>query len=646
MDNQPPARRGRGRPPNRRRGGNRQIQHIQYMQNLRENEEYQDAEHMRRHEQYQNLRENPALLEIERARVRARTTRQRASQEEFEEGEETLNQEMDVDQPDQPAQPVQHRRSNRVSVLSERTARERNRARMANQQAPQQQEEEEMSQDDEGMDVDQPVQPAQLDQSAQHTQPAYSALDDISRLLNNFTGEAGNQKLDKAKKFDDAQKAIKFIECKNKHPTDKTKSCQRWFPDLPVCKKAGNKLGFCSPCTKDETMFVSPNLVISDVPEVLKKLTFIEQMLIAQVHPVVQFYRIRNAQVGYRGNVISFVQNITECYSTLPLLPADLAKVIMFTKDTVAGTAYFKANRENIMAALRWLNVNNEYYQYINISEENANLIPADGDMHPVLLPYAINYDAPENEATNEGVTETFVPHLLPADQQQRIDRQFQMPYPELADHPVDEFTTEGYIAKAFPCLFPDGKGDFLFPRAKKLTRKEYILYLLMYKDRRFIKDQRFCYFGMNTLLRHQAMSYAGVAVQKNALNGQTVQTIRQLMIDNPHFLSKIMVFAANLRSTRPYWAQRTSELLDMVTQLGCPTIFFTLSAADYHWPDLFRLLCEGTNTNPDTLEESDRRKLMHDNPDIVAFFVQERFRLFREKVLIPIFEIIDFWMR
>ena len=65
---------------------------------------------------------------------------------------------------------------------------------------------------------------------------------------------------------------------------------------------------------------------------------------------------------------------------------------------------------------------------------------------------------------------------------------------------------------------------------------------------------------------------------------------------NEPTFSKKVMVYASHLRSTHVYWFQRRGKLLDMAQQLahdgtGLPTVFFTLSAADYHWPDLFRLL-------------------------------------------------------
>ena len=44
------------------------------------------------------------------------------------------------------------------------------------------------------------------------------------------------------------------------------------------------------------------------------------------------------------------------------------------------------------------------------------------------------------------------------------------------------------------------------------------------------------------------------------------------------------------MRSSKGFWSERCIELKNMVRQNGKPTI---LSAADYHWPDLFELFTE-----------------------------------------------------
>ena len=96
------------------------------------------------------------------------------------------------------------------------------------------------------------------------------------------------------------------------------------------------------------------------------------------------------------------------------------------------------------------------------------------------------------------------------------------------------------------------------------------------------------------------------------------------------------------MRSSKGYWQKRCNELKSMVRQIEKPTIFFTLSATDYHWPELFNLLCP--NKKYEELSEKEKQHLMHDNPIVTAYFFQQRVKLFIKHVLVPLFGVIDYW--
>ena len=46
-----------------------------------------------------------------------------------------------------------------------------------------------------------------------------------------------------------------------------------------------------------------------------------------------------------------------------------------------------------------------------------------------------------------------------------------------------------------------------------------------------------------------------------------------------------------NVRGSPPYYQNTFYELLAMIRQLGTPTWFFTLSAADMKWPDVIQTI-------------------------------------------------------
>ena len=60
------------------------------------------------------------------------------------------------------------------------------------------------------------------------------------------------------------------------------------------------------------------NMDSSYLPEELRDLTNIEEMLIAQIFSIVSVYCLRDGQYAYRGNVINFSQDVLEFTMCLP----------------------------------------------------------------------------------------------------------------------------------------------------------------------------------------------------------------------------------------------------------------------------------------------------------------------------------------
>jgi ATP-dependent DNA helicase PIF1 len=440
------------------------------------------------------------------------------------------------------------------------------------------------------------------------------------------------QQVDFAAKFDAAVSNVVFLSCAR---------CPRKSPTLKLDRNQ-----CCTHCKNDAGVAkfsALNNMDLGDVPEVLSCLTYIEQMLIAQVHPVVTLFRIQGNQFGYRGNVISFPQNIESYTSILPVRPSDLTSTVLFSKPTSTGIASFKANQSRIRNALLWLQANNPYYRHIVISEDNLSQIPLDGDVSQQLR-HLFENDQRVDNAEDDVVHESFIVVDDPVNNEAQVRQRLNLPYPTTSRSPIDEFRDEGFIAKAFPVLFPYGNADLNQPRNVKLTPVEYFQFLFQFRDGRFVKDVRFRYFAMNMLNRRKAITTVQLYMKRCPNVPRNVDEIRARIQTNPEFLNQLMTFSSQIRGSKAYWYQRSRELLDMVDQIGLPTAFLTLSSADYHWPDLFRLI------DPDvdiaSLDEKKRKKLMHDNPYPVAFFFQKRCEIFINEVLTPLFKIVDLWHR
>ena len=75
--------------------------------------------------------------------------------------------------------------------------------------------------------------------------------------------------------------------------------------------------------------------------------------------------------------------------------------------------------------------------------------------------------------------------------------------------------------------------------------------------------------------------------------------------------------YVGNITGSSAYWQRVQLDLKTIIAHSikGSPTIFFTFSSADMHWPELHKLFI---TANVDDLTPEDRRKNVIGNPHIV----------------------------
>lgn len=394
-------------------------------------------------------------------------------------------------------------------------------------------------------------------------------------------------------------------------------------------KKNGDKCQHKNQCWKYSVL---NNMDPGEVPEELKGLTFIEEQVIARVHPMITVFKIKGHQYAYRGNVISFAQDVQEIATQLPHKVKDLNSVICIKfQQSSAKYHDFFIRQERVRQALQWLKVNNPLYKDIVISEENLHTFPENGyvydDIPSVLIP---NQAQTENGTENEkeeseenmthniqqsGVTSNLTPH-----QDEAINKCLK--WASMYHDPVKEKDTPGFMPSAFPTLYPYGIADINDARQEVKTA-DYFRHLMNYHDSRFAQHPTFRFFAYNVWQRWTALTSGSVFVKNNKdFQNMNVSQLKDLISENPNIMKQIMYQASNLKGSKAYWSARSSELKDMVEQLGLPTIFLTSSCADGHWEDLYKLL---TDADVTSLSPEERRKLVQDNPHIVDSFFDRR---------------------
>src|SRR2546421_106808 len=447
----------------------------------------------------------------------------------------------------------------------------------------------------------------------------------------------------------------------------------------PVCNERFMSItlikGECRRCHAEKSstkkFSAENNMDPGEVPEELKDLSEIEEMLIARVFPVLSVYRLRGGQHGYRGNVINFPQDVGEFASRLPRSPSslDLFVVRRESENDSAGFKDFKIRRTKVARALLWLKENNEYYANITIDGEILGSLPIDGSIDDQLsnkqkIDEGSDYDDenvinedPNCENEDDVIRRTFVAVSPSFDReddsiQKAINRLYTescpVVWPKIKNEPINEFETAGYIACAFPTLYPTGNADLRQVRIREVNPAEYFKHLLLYKDGRFARHSRWRYFALNSQMRWRALQEGKVYIKQSLNDTQiTVEDIQERINQgDKHIADRIMRFGEGLRGSRQFWNARRNELSDMIKQIGTRgLVFFTFSAADTHWPELHNLMPSRENSEGSTRAKRNLQNIV-DNPLITDWFFNKRFEIYFNDVLKRQWDLEDWWYR
>lgn len=435
--------------------------------------------------------------------------------------------------------------------------------------------------------------------------------------------------------FEDSVKKLVYVSCDTCHESHLTSNFRG-----KTCTHGDE----CVNYTKKNNMDPGP------VPEQLQGLTFIEEQLVSRCHPMVHVCSVKGLQYRYSGNVITFPQDVQQLADELPHKLSSLGSVLVVRSAHNADNYHdFRVRKSKVLNALHWLIQNHKFYKNaVKMSMSNIMNLPEDQNVYYDIpfIEAVGNSSNEDNVEPNEGnvqsnesetceassVNFSGVPITNPPHPDEQINATLN--WPAIDGVPVNEFKTAGYIACAFPTLFPYGLADLRDSRLVTVSPSDYFKHLMRYKDRRFAQHKTFRFFAMNSTMRWTALTDGKIFVRNNPeFKEMTSSQLKDLLKEKPNTVKKVMYQASNLRGTKPYWRSRFRELRAMVSQLGLPTVFLTLSFPDYHYPDLYRLLTD--NDAVPSLTESERIKLIRDNPSIVDEFFKERIDIFIKEVSI-----------
>ena len=115
------------------------------------------------------------------------------------------------------------------------------------------------------------------------------------------------------------------------------------------------------------------------VPEQLKGLTQVEEMLISRVGPIMRIYRKHGGQRGYKGHVLNLPQDVQSFLNRLPSQVADLPVLVVRRHGADETHRDFTVRRHRVLDAILWLKTNNPFFKDIEIDRAVINSLPENG---------------------------------------------------------------------------------------------------------------------------------------------------------------------------------------------------------------------------------------------------------------------------
>src|SRR6266496_5414096 len=122
--------------------------------------------------------------------------------------------------------------------------------------------------------------------------------------------------------------------------------------------------------------------------------------------------------------------------------------------------------------------------------------------------------------------------------------------------------------------------------------------------------------------MRWRALQEGKIYVKQNLNDDQIDVAEIQEMIANgdTHLADRIMRYGEGLRGSRQFWMARRYELSDMIKQIGHQgLIFFTFSVADFHWPELHKLMPEDGYSDDESISSEKRQQNIINNPHVAT---------------------------
>ena len=178
---------------------------------------------------------------------------------------------------------------------------------------------------------------------------------------------------------------------------------------------------------------------------------------------------------------------------------------------------------------------------------------------------------------------------------------------------------------KAFPEKFPFGTGGYLSSciddQENNMGFANYCINQIMSADPKFRSDSTYIFFlllvkELIQLKRCKATYFRQATRLPNLTRNDVCNNDRS----NLNRFNRTFQVFKSLRGTSMYYEESKKNLMALLRQHGCPSVFLTLSCAEFDWPELLKEIAETvyrkkfTNQEIADLPEKEKNKLITEN--------------------------------
>ncbi|XP_062569080.1 uncharacterized protein LOC134231172 [Saccostrea cucullata] len=403
----------------------------------------------------------------------------------------------------------------------------------------------------------------------------------------------------------------------------------------------------------------------------------LEERLVSLRIPFMQIRELpRGGQYSVRGNIVNVPVDIQPTVNSLPrkldenvTVPVKLKKKLSYQKCDY----HENVRPTKVMMALHWLMNNSDFYKNANINVDDnwfQEITTSASEIVQEFVKTQMRRD--QNTDDDDETVDNDVDEFCEVDGVGRdgncdtllddASRDMNQVYtfaPGEGQRPLSLYQDQTAEYLSFPTIFC-GKGRLQDDeRQVRVSYADIAKWELRSVDRRAAQSVPNLFFKLKKIQMKQVTDKCNLALRKCKTKGKSMTANEMKNPENVNNLVRhdegFFVFR-QLRNSPAYLETRKKDVFAMIRQLGLPTWFMSLSAADTRWNDLIRALGvlndgkEYTDEEIDSMTWFEKSKLVQKDPITCSRYFDHRFRMFMNSVLRsdhhPIGIVKDFFYR